>query len=478
METEDYSVYIFGDSHSRCFSREEEATYGGVKIYNKFQSSVSMKGLTNPTNTLNYNNAILDTIKSLQLNSSSNIVFVMKFGQVDIEYNYYYKLHKKGENIVKKVFYDEIIGDYINYITSLKNTYPNIQFIVNGVNMPNHYDITKYIQQVIHAPTPHIKYKDQFEGNSLFNKILQTKCELSEIPYFDLTSETTTRKSIKKEFIGRDHHLSGAEGVSEIVNNNTYRVFRSKLFDTIKCINKPKQMNQNCIYTFIVGDYDSLKDPKIITPGWDYICVTDNPNLKSSIWKIVQILDEDKQIQPLKKIAMSIMIGYEKYLKNKYDVIVTIGGQMVINTNLDKFLDKYGYESSYDACLLKHPDRNCIYDEGKVIIQLKKDTKENIKTHIEMYNLKNYPKNNGLYATGVMIFNNKSKNLKKFLELWLQEYKTSPSIRDQMTLNYTIWKLEQDQNINLNIKELNFTKMLSIDKDIYIQPHLKKVNYN
>ncbi len=47
-----------------------------------------------------------------------------------------------------------------------------------------------------------------------------------------------------------------------------------------------------------------------------------------------------------------------------------------------------------------------------------------------------------------------------------------------MTLNYTIWKLKQDQNINLNIKELNFTKMLSIDRDIYIQPHLKKVKYS
>ncbi len=237
-------------------------------------------------------------------------------------------------------------------------------------------------------------------------------------------------------------------------------------------------MNFKCIYTFIIGEYDTLKEPTNITPGWDYICVTDNPNLKSKNWRIIQILDEDKQVQPLKRRAMLVMIGYKKYLKNKYDIIVTIGGQMVINTNLDKFLDKYGYESSYDACLLKHPDRNCIYEEGKVIIQLKKDTKENIKTHVEIYNQKNYPKNNGLYATGVMIFNNKSKNLKKFLELWLQEYKTSPSIRDQMTLNYTIWKLKQDQNINLNIKELNFTKMLSIDRDIYIQPHLKKVKYS
>ena len=29
-------------------------------------------------------------------------------------------------------------------------------------------------------------------------------------------------------------------------------------------------------YTYIIGNYDSLKEPSVITEGWDYICFTDD----------------------------------------------------------------------------------------------------------------------------------------------------------------------------------------------------------
>jgi hypothetical protein len=34
---------------------------------------------------------------------------------------------------------------------------------------------------------------------------------------------------------------------------------------------------RKAVYTFIFGDYDDLKSPTIMTPGWDYICFTDDP---------------------------------------------------------------------------------------------------------------------------------------------------------------------------------------------------------
>ena len=38
------------------------------------------------------------------------------------------------------------------------------------------------------------------------------------------------------------------------------------------------------VYTSIYGDYDNLKDQPDI--GADYICFTDNPDLKSDCWEI------------------------------------------------------------------------------------------------------------------------------------------------------------------------------------------------
>lgn len=236
-------------------------------------------------------------------------------------------------------------------------------------------------------------------------------------------------------------------------------------------------INTNCIYTFIIGDYDDLKNPTVITPGWDYICITDNPNLKSDVWKILPISKEDSNIQPLKRRAMSVMIGFQNYIDSDYDTVITVGGQMVINTNLDNLIKKYKYNNNFDAGFLLHPNRNCIYDEGSVIIQVGRDSYENINKCISKYREEGYPENNGLYATGVMILNNKSENLKKFMKLWLDIYRTSPSIRDQMSLNYSIWKLYKDYGINLTIKELDFIQMIEHDKDIYTQSHQKTIQH-
>jgi len=229
--------------------------------------------------------------------------------------------------------------------------------------------------------------------------------------------------------------------------------------------------SNKCIYTFIVGNYDNLKEPKIYTPGWDYICVTDNPNLKSDIWQIIQIDNDDKKIEPAKKRAMSLMIGYRKYLPKHYDIVVTIGGQCVINIDLNELLIKYGYDDSYDACLLEHPNRNCVYDEANTIIQVQRDTPDRIYKHVQLFIEEGYPAKNGLYSSGMMIINNNSKNIHKYYDQWLSDYLSFPSVRDQMTMNYSEWKLHRETGIELNLKMLHFQNMFERDRDIYTENH-------
>ena len=229
--------------------------------------------------------------------------------------------------------------------------------------------------------------------------------------------------------------------------------------------------NKKCIYTFIVGDYDNLKQPRIITPDWDYICVTDNPNLKSDVWKIIQIDDVDKKLEPAKRRAMSLMIGHRKYLPKHYDVVVTIGGQCVINIDLNELLVKYGYNDSYDACICEHPNRSCVYDEANTIVQVQRDTPERISKHVQMFIDEGYPAKNGLYTSGMMIINNNSENIHKYYDQWLSDYQSFPSVRDQMTMNYSEWKLHKETGIKLNLKMLHFQNMFERDRDIYTENH-------
>ena len=91
----------------------------------------------------------------------------------------------------------------------------------------------------------------------------------------------------------------------------------------------------NAIFTFIIDSHDSLKLPNTQNLNWDHICVTDNINLTSDVWKIIFIDDIDSKIVCPKRRAMSVMIQFNKYIGSDYDTVISIGGQMTINCNLD-----------------------------------------------------------------------------------------------------------------------------------------------
>jgi hypothetical protein len=61
-----------------------------------------------------------------------------------------------------------------------------------------------------------------------------------------------------------------------------------------------------------------------------------------------------------------------------------------------------------------------------------------------------YPKNNGLFATGLIVMKNNNDNCINLFKTWSNEY-VNGSRRDQLSVNYSIWKYKKDGN-NVNIK--------------------------
>jgi len=226
-----HNIHIFGDSHSKCFFRDKFIQRENISIYNHYKSSVSMKGLTNEESKHGYGDFIIEKLDNINSDNNRNII-VLKFGQVDIEYNYYFKIFKKGETLTRVGFYSSIIRDYVSFVKDLSIRYSNLDFIVNGVNVPNMYDLQKYIKDNIGFDMDKIDYVSQFDNHILFNQILYNECEKEKLKYFDLTEETTSGKVLKNEFIGKDNHLSGAE-TGSFYNENTYSTFINKLISIV-----------------------------------------------------------------------------------------------------------------------------------------------------------------------------------------------------------------------------------------------------
>ena len=119
-----------------------------------------------------------------------------------------------------------------------------------------------------------------------------------------------------------------------------------------------------------------------------------------------------------------------------YDVCLWVDGNMRIRCNLDEFCTRFP-----DAlfAVAPHPDRDCIYEEAKAIVRYGKDKMRNMEQQIALYREDGYPEHAGLCETNIMLrrHNPLVNMLMEMWADWLRRY----SHRDQMSLNYCMWKL-------------------------------------
>lgn len=216
--------------------------------------------------------------------------------------------------------------------------------------------------------------------------------------------------------------------------------------------------NTNVLFTFIIGDYDILKEPVVISEGWDYVCVTDNPNLYSSRnWNILKVKNHHV-LDCNKKTAMNIMMNCYEYLEKKYQLVITTGAQITINLKLNKFLDKYNFKKNMDGMLIKHPKYNCVYKASHYVVGLNKDKRENVESQMKRYRDNKFPEKFGLFSSGIMVINLTSEKIKKFLKIWSNEYVKAESLRDQLCMSYAMWIYQKNYQ-KLNIGELDYKLM-------------------
>lgn len=194
---------------------------------------------------------------------------------------------------------------------------------------------------------------------------------------------------------------------------------------------------KKCVYTVITGDYDTLKDPTYVTPGWDYICFTNNTELRSGIWNVRQINDKEGHSNP--RLARKVWILFHKYVPG-YDLSVMVGGQIGIIGDLDEavkiLLPK---DKSIDLSLAKHPVRECIYQEADKCVSKKRDDSQIINQQMDHYREQGMPKNFGLAGHGIMIRRHLRPNLERHSELCWEEVKKW-SYRDQLSFYFVLWK--------------------------------------
>lgn len=244
------NIFIYGDSHCKCFTRDE-TKIGNLIVKNCYWQFASMRGLCNTNSKLKYQPFILDSI-----GKHSNDYHVFKFGQVDVEYGFWYKKLIKKENIQQIDFFNKIIDNYIGLMLKIKdNISQNI--MICGVNLANKIEtvlaelnstvlnynngiVTKIHTHKLKELPSDLTLTTQNSALLTFNNILKRQCDANHIKYFDTTSECSTKNKAgdiicKDIFKGLDHHYAGAEWKipSEHHGSYTHYIFLKALINII-----------------------------------------------------------------------------------------------------------------------------------------------------------------------------------------------------------------------------------------------------
>ena len=192
---------------------------------------------------------------------------------------------------------------------------------------------------------------------------------------------------------------------------------------------------KRALYT--VTNEDKITVPLFRTKGWEYICFTCNPDLKSDFWDIRLIRDKniDKQ-----KLLRKVKILVHKYLPG-YKLTIFCDSNMVISDNLDTFIGKHW--TGEDMVLSRHPkNRKCVKQELLAILSKTLDNKVIIRKQVKNYFREKYPENYGLHTTGLIIRREPNTNVIAFLEFWWYEVFLK-SKYDQLSFNYSAWKFRE-----------------------------------
>ena len=215
-------------------------------------------------------------------------------------------------------------------------------------------------------------------------------------------------------------------------------------------------MSNLAIYTVITGDYDTIKQPQVITPGAEYFLFTNNHGFEDAgVWKVV-CLDESELTaawsgsvnkkeanasnhERINNILLSrkVKMLAHKYLSKGYDMSIYLDADMLIRSDLNSLFDLLNGDALMAAFRRSYNDSvkgeiDDLVSRGVV----KQDVVEN---QWQRYLKWGFRDDIGVTENGILIRRHNHPKVVELMELWWQEY-LNGCLRDQVSLMPCIYK--------------------------------------
>lgn len=226
-------------------------------------------------------------------------------------------------------------------------------------------------------------------------------------------------------------------------------------------------MDKNgCIYTCLIGQYDSLLIPSVIDDEYDYICYTDQPQLlkndKVGPWEIRPLIF--KELDPTRNQRWHKIVGYKEIGNYKYSIYIDN------NVNISsEYIYELGKNTDRLFLIPKHSARQCIYDEADACSKLGKDSKSTCSTVKSVFESQGMPRYYGLTENNLLFRVHNNNELDSLMDEWW-EHVRSLSKRDQLSLCFILWKR------GIYVNDITIPNIRNDKKNFKVYPHIRDFN--
>uniref|UniRef100_A0A6C0K3Q8 SGNH domain-containing protein n=1 Tax=viral metagenome TaxID=1070528 RepID=A0A6C0K3Q8_9ZZZZ len=220
-------LYVFGDSHSRCFQGHARKVFTFA--------AASAKGLNNQHSASHTHQKILDAIQQLPQEEEEEASLLFFFGKVDMDFTLHYKYNQDAV-VDYPSYIHNIVHSYIRFLTTVAKAHPSRRILVCEIPMPHIVDdddLVKIINIESHIDyiNSHLGEKEKVstEGTCtkvfpcktriyyyfLFNEELQKQCLVSGFRFLEINKNFEWNCIIPPQYLPEhklDHHLKDCIG--------------------------------------------------------------------------------------------------------------------------------------------------------------------------------------------------------------------------------------------------------------------------
>ncbi len=187
--------------------------------------------------------------------------------------------------------------------------------------------------------------------------------------------------------------------------------------------------SRRVVYTCLFGYSEALNAfPREPDDRIDHICFTDDPDLRSDVWRVVcmprTLLDPVREAKRIKIRAHRFLADYDEslYIDN------TVRLKKPARVLFEQYIDR----SAAPLAMFRHPWRGCVYDEAQAVIDAGFDTADNVNAQMAFYRSAGHPVAAGLYTAAFLLRRHHDPSLVALMETWFEQV-VRYSYRDQLS---------------------------------------------